>query len=416
MGDPANRLITSCEIFEAGASSGSSGLQQWNAVEAFCSPEWEKSSKEKAGVRALDRGVMRKLMRTWVEPKFAGNYDRIYNGSGWCPRAFLNYYAGAPGGKHAKMTEELIVSVHKFSSAPIVVVHFGFTTDDSWTPERFPRLVLINAAPVPSAAGRSFNFNKMRAMLLSRVLVGVQLDSDQFVAPSVDAIFNRTAEEITERYPLPILPSHFLDWGPTDQGPGGQGAKLWDRFCPGGKAKTGKCKWQTSRWGHAHPTWTFWALPFLGRWLRRNYRDEWLPARHDGDMKALRVVDVTEDEDLLNVGTWEEGGTKQWCKFDIPDPTEFHTLFSNFKGKDKDKQRKCQKGMCGDIVADQNFNPDGVAKVFYTARHAVDPAATKKWVNDLEGLGRYPPILYHRHFFSDGVETLRAHPKLKCLV
>lgn len=28
---------------------------------------------------------------------------------------------------------------------------------------------------------------------------------------------------------------------------------------------------------HAHPTWTFWALPFFGRWVRRHFRDELLP-------------------------------------------------------------------------------------------------------------------------------------------
>ena len=36
--------------------------------------------------------------------------------------------------------------------------------------------MLLNAPPMPSTAGRSFNFNKLRAMLLSRAVVGVQLD------------------------------------------------------------------------------------------------------------------------------------------------------------------------------------------------------------------------------------------------
>jgi hypothetical protein len=64
--------------------------------------------------------------------------------------------------------------------------------------------------------------------------------------------------------------------------------------------------------------WTYWALPFLGRWLRMNFRDETLPRRvRDADkgelgvMTALRVTDVPEDEDVLNIGVWEEGGTKQ---------------------------------------------------------------------------------------------------------
>lgn len=28
------------------------------------------------------------------------------------------------------------------------------------------------------------------------------------------------------------------------------------------------------------------------------------------------MTDIPEDEDLLNVGIWEEGGTKLWCKLD----------------------------------------------------------------------------------------------------
>lgn len=66
-----------------------------------------------------------------------------------------------------------------------------------WSPEMFPRLVLIHMGPLPPNSGRSFNFNKMRAMIAARIKVGVQLDADQFVAPGVDALFDRTEEEIT---------------------------------------------------------------------------------------------------------------------------------------------------------------------------------------------------------------------------
>lgn len=121
----------------------------------------------------------------------------------------------------------------------------------------------------------------------------------------------------------------------------------------------------STRWGHAHPTWTFWALPFLGTWspgladnrgswwsyplpniavghpwkvrgfslhasshrmcsdfpshvtrgfskyaprIRRHLRDETLPA--SAKVPALRVTDIDVDEDLLNIGTWEERGHK----------------------------------------------------------------------------------------------------------
>lgn len=108
---------------------------------------------------------------------------------------------------------------------------------------------------------------------------------------------------------MPILPVHFLRNEELPMCPQGkkQGVTMsggvshvFDRFC-----SLGRCN-VTTRWGHAHPTWTYWALPFLGRWLRRHLRDETL----EGPV-PLRVSDIDVDEDLLNIGTWEEGGHKQ---------------------------------------------------------------------------------------------------------
>jgi len=315
-------------------------------------------------------------------------------------RAFVNYYAGAPDGKHAAMTEELVESVHKFSSYPIVVFHFGSITPESWTPERFPRLVLIHAEPLPPGSGRSFNFNKMRAMLLARIRTGVQLDSDQFVAPGVDAIFDATEREVTKDYPMAILPAHFLDRTPRDTG------RYWERYCP-----KGKCEFQTARWGHAHPTWTYWAAPFIGRWLRRNLRDETLPPREDGRMIAMRVMrDVPEDEDLLNVATWEEGGHKQWCKLDLPGPEDFEGLLRTEPGADK-----CQG--CGDIMSDRRFHPNGVAKAYYTAHHAVNPSRTREYVKRLQEFrGMSGAIGYKKQLFKNGEELRRAYPGITCLI
>jgi len=165
-------------------------------------------------------------MMSWVDSKFATSRDRLYRdgeGTGWLPRGFLTYFAGPPDGKHAMMTETLVESVHEFSAAPIVVVHFGMHAPASWTPARFPRLVLLHAAPLPSARKRSFNFNKMRAMIFARIRTGVQLDADEFVAPGVDALFQRVEDEITAEYPFPILPVHFANRSPADQG------KYWER-------------------------------------------------------------------------------------------------------------------------------------------------------------------------------------------
>lgn len=411
--DAPENMVTSCEIFKADYRKGSeAAAQQWVAVEPFCDESWTPPASAKAGPKALRPEMLRRLMKSWVVPAFRENYDKYFGESGWLDRAFVNYYAGLPSGKHAGMTRELVESVHMFSAAVVVVFFFGMVTPTDWSPGRYPRLVLIQAAPLPPGSGRSFNFNKLRSMLLSRVRVGVQLDSDQFVAPGVDRLFERTAEEVTKEYPMPILPAHFLDWGPHGQGPGGAGAKLWHRYCPA--MQEGKCKFQTQRWGHAHPTWSFWAVPFLGRWLRRNFRDEWLP--EEGGKQKLRVIDVTEDEDLLNVGTWEEGGIKQWCKFDIPDPTEFEVIMGK-RGHDAQGET-CLTGHCGDITRDDRYHKKGIAKAFYTAHHAVEPKETKKYLARLKDVGNRlaPPILYHNHFYKSGVELRKAYPNITCLI
>ena len=59
---------------------------------------------------------------------------------------------------------------------------------------------------------------RLRAMMLAKIKVGVQLDADQFVAPGVDNMFASTAREITKEYPRIIMPAHFLDRAPRDGG------------------------------------------------------------------------------------------------------------------------------------------------------------------------------------------------------
>ncbi|CAE8586329.1 unnamed protein product [Polarella glacialis] len=405
------KVVASCEMFEAGKDDGPHGVAQWEAAEPFCSEAWEDKAKSdpllQAGDRQISLDALRQLMRARVDRRFAGNYDKLFV-KGWAPRAFVNYFAGPPTGKHARMTEELIRSVHVFSSEPIVVVHFGISSPASWNPERFPRLVLLHASELDNEAQRSFNFNKLRAFLMARVMTGVGLDSDQFVAPGVDTLFKMTEREITKDYPIPMMPVHFLDRGPKDLG------SWWPRYCP-----HGECSLQTLRWGHAHPTWTFWALPFYGRWLRRNFRDESLQALvHPIRAPALRVTDIPEDEDLLNVAMWEEKATKQWCKFDTVDPSEFSPLM-NWK---RSMQSKCMGGTgCYNILGDKRFYRNGgAAKLFFTAHHAVVPKETARYIDTIAAKvmdnAWPPPIVFNRQFWHSGDELRAAHPKLECLV
>jgi len=388
--------IASCDIFSAGAQAGPWGKALWRAVAGVCGstdPSLPQSrTSEIPGPRAMDLKTSQRLMRAWLDPRFRQNYDRFFDSDGWVNQSFVNYVGSSPtGGKYAKMNEQLIRSVHLFSSRPIVVVHFGMAAPPEWDPEQFPNLVLLHAAPMHSE--HSFNFNKFRAMLLARARTTVMLDSDQFVAPGVDAIFGRTEEEVTQAYPFPILPVHFLQ----SKGPA-EGGVWWPRFCDGSR-----CDGQTMRWGHAHPTTTFWALPFLGRWLQRHFQDVTLTT--PGERHSLRVMDVPEDEDLLNLGLWEEGGTKQWCKFDTPGVSDFDGLLNNH---------------AYDIAPDTRFYPDGAAIVFYTAHHATDPDVSERYITQLgarQAAGDLPPpIQFHGKFYKDGAELHADHPRLSCII
>lgn len=393
--------VVSCSHIEAGAKHHRWGAELWKASQGLCGRAGHKDKLPEAGPLALEEDVVEDLMKAWVDHRFRENYERIYDKDGWVERAYVNYVGNcAEDGTYDRMMEQLIRSVHLFSKEPIIVVHFGMMPPRDWDPHKFPRLVLLHAKPLPQEERwRSFNYNKYRAMLLSRARVGIELDSDQFVAPGADALFRRTAEEITQDYPMPILPVHFL----ANKGPAGGGV-WWPRFCHEDR----ECPLQTMRWAHAHPTWTYFALPWLGKWLRRNLRDEVLPPRAGFKHSGLRVLDVPEDEDLLNVGLWEDNATKQWCKFETPDPSEFHFLFDR------------RTDGLGDIKSDGRFYPDGAPLVFYTAHHAVDPDASKKLIAELrfrqEAGDLPPPISFKGHYYRNSEDLRRGVGSVPCII
>eukprot|EP00438_Fugacium_kawagutii_P006186 Skav232703 [mRNA] locus=scaffold3459:28035:42542:- [translate_table: standard] len=232
---------------------------------------------------------------------------------------------------------------------------------DTWTPERYPRLLLMHLAPLGPKVQKSFNYNKLRMLLVSRVRVGVQLDSDQFVAPGrADYMFNMTEREITKDYPIPILPVHYFSFTQKDA----PSNIWWRRFCP----DPPKCESHSMRWSHAHPTWTFWALPWIGQLLK------WDPSM----------------------------GSK--CPFGTG---------------------------CSNIMSDVRFYPKGAAKAHFTAHNAKDPKETARrhlpmWIDRINARykkGLYPSkvIVYQAarakgRLFSDGEELRKEFPAMPCLL
>jgi len=331
------------------------------------------------------------LLEAFLVPGYESQYQQWYRTDGWVDEAFVNYFAnkGAGGEKYLKQTELLIESVHRFSSRPIVAVNFGTSPAPAhW--KNHERLILLEAKPMPE--GESFNYNKFRAMLFAQVRTGIELDSDQLVVRGVDHMFLRTSQEVTRDYPYPILPVH---WMSKDDDPAFQHVpnpyKDYDYKCA-------NCPNRTMRWGHAHPTWTHWALPFIG-----NLLDKYLEKKMLGKIPGGTIA---EDEDALNIGSWQVQATKQWCKFDIPSMD----LFAHFLSQDPVPLHKAA------TFADPKWYPKGIPLVFYTAHDAKDPVKTKELLEQLTKSWPADSIYYNGKFYPDALALKVDDPDLRCLM
>jgi len=329
------------------------------------------------------------LLEVFLVPGYETQYQQWYRADGWVDEAFINYFAnkGAGGEKYLKQTELLIESVHRFSTRPIVAVNFGPSPAPAhWKNQE--RLVLLLAKPLPE--GESFNYNKFRAMLMARARTGIELDSDQLVVKGVDHMFLRTSQEVTKAYPYPILPVH---WMSKDDDPAfpNRPYKDYDYKCA-------NCPKRTMRWGHAHPTWTHWALPFVG-----NLLGKYLEKKMLGNVPAGTIA---EDEDALNIGLWTVQATKQWCKFDIPSMD----LFDHFLSQDPAQLQAIA------TFADPKWFPHGIPLVFYTAHDTKDPVKTKELLEKLTKSSPPDSIYYDGKFYSDALALKMDHSDVGCLI
>jgi len=368
---------------DSGMENDHSSWQRQQPTISLCS---SKTHRMRDAVRNMCHANRAELLKAWLEPRFQRNYKRIYGRLGWAREAYVNFYAARnKDALFARETELLIDSVHRFSEKPIVV--FDFTpfgcAEPSWTPERYPRLIVFHARPMQP--GVRFSYNKLRAMLMAQVEVGVMLDSDEFVFRGADTLFSRTRQEGGPSYPYPILPVHWMSRDPE-----GHDYDAYDFKCK-------DCPARTMRWGHAHPTWTYHALPFIGGLLS----GELLIPQHVPHTR----VRALEDEDAFNVGLWATNATKQWCKFDVPFPSLYLDYIS--------QNAKSLSGCCK--YQDMKWYPRGVPLLFYTAHGAKSPDETIRVMDALEKLGQKLPS----QIFFDGVfYNTSAYPKqqFNCLI
>ncbi|CAJ1402594.1 unnamed protein product [Effrenium voratum] len=286
---PPEALSEGAEPLVSCEGHGWSGTKLWElqlrkAMEPLC--------KEKA---------LWPYLEVYLDTRFREQHGRLYGEDGWCEEAWVNFAARDAKGRrvsgYAKgLTDQMVKSVHQYSSKPVVVVSFGSDAIPFLDPNRFPRMVLLHAR---MKAGLSFSFSGLRAALLARVKVGVNIEEDMmFVSPQADTLFARTREEITELYPFPMLPTHFLDRDPANKE--AKYGNFLEFTVPG--SPDPRFPRPTLRWGQAQGTWSFWALPFVGRWLAAKLlgrEEQGVPTRSLG-----------EAEDLLNVGLWREKASK----------------------------------------------------------------------------------------------------------
>jgi hypothetical protein len=325
----------------------------------------DEESNLREAVTTFCKAGLGQFVEFYIHPDFQSNYDSLVDSSGWIPDAFVTYMsAETPNSRIAAEEDMLVRSVRHFSEKPVILVVYGNRIPEALKAADFPRMVLMQAKST-STIGKSFNFNKLTAMLFTKVRNGLVLDADQWVNTGVDALFPRIAQESSKDYPYPIMPVHWMSRDPesSDMRPGGYPEGYSWRFVSKDAPP------RTMHWGHAHPSWSHHALPWLATWTSYILSPE---STNPPDW--LRAQGNIEDEDLLNVGLWASNVTKQWCKYDITSPDDFRMYI---------EQNESPQPNIGPISVDSKWYPKGIALMFFTAHDAKKPDNSFKWLQQL---------------------------------
>merc|ERR1719494_1380995 len=98
----------------------------------------------------------------------------------------------------------------------------------------------------------------------------------------------------------------------------------------------------------------------------------------------------------MNLALWADNATKQWCKDDLPGPSDFEAYL----------QQAGQPGM----FKDSKFYPRGIAMIYFTAHAAKEPAKSHEWLEKLwdDNDDRRKAILYDGQWFGSAA-ALKAH-------
>lgn len=357
-----------------------------SSIQPFC-----ESPKHRPGmVMQLDCQFQKAYHRFAVESDWNG----VAKHSDWFDRAWVTFFAGSASGPHAGMVTNLIRSIHMFSKYPVIVFAVDTTAlTADWNPETFPNLVVVHTNSISNMnnkqPGVSFNFNKFRSMLL-RIKVGIQLDADMIMAKHCDRLFDATETHITARYPYPIMPVHWMTRMKGADGYSNAYPVEYDGF--------------RIRWAHAHPTWTYHALPFMADALLAKLNiDEWAAQIRRETGKAVVPIPprfFSEDEDLLNVLLWRNNATKQWCKWDV-EPA----LFEDFLGLSTNQP----------TYSDTVWYKSGIPLVFIGMHNTKDPIATDKLLGRLRREGSADNYVFHAGTYFSNPFDVEKQSDVFCL-
>jgi hypothetical protein len=319
----------------------------------------------------------RATLDVFLDCEFLPQYLRwTTDESEWIDEAYVTYVAGNRDSKYEWQAVNLVRSVDVFSSRPIIVVVYNwentyFVPPIAW--HRMPNVIVMKMLPLGTSQV-SFNFNKIRAMIATRVRYGIELDTDQIIAPGFDDLFAGTRREITAHFPWPLMPVHWMS----------RDAKKGEPYHEYAYPQSAWGGQRTMRWGHAHPSWSYWALAFLCDLLYERFKAAYVPKstikvwnlkaattdgllavfdqRNQNDRAVKMAQFMQEDEDMLNIALWRDDVTKQWCKYDL----EFG-LFA--QGKDMDRT----------LYWDASWYPDGLPIIF-TSMHNTKRFEETDWL------------------------------------
>lgn len=302
-------------------------------------PEWIVRHREAFAIMCADPWNQL-FMEVRVDSRFQHNLRRIARADGWIENAWVTYVEAGPlrASTWEPQVHSLVSGIHRFSAYPIVLLNFGSYGFPNLDPGHLRNLVMLRARSVRTI-GADLSFNKIQAILLSRVKVGVALDADMLpLGPQADSLFSSARREIDEQYPFPLMPV-----GGTDRDP--ESDSTWPhKFKP---FKCAACPRHLSRWGKAQVGWTYWSFPFFARWQAAK-----LGRRAEN---GVPTDDLPHAEELLNVALWSEDAAKQWCTWEVVG-TEFAQR--DYFG---------QHAPTYPFNADPKYYPEGIPVAYYFA-------------------------------------------------